>query len=147
MVEISGGSKLEAALKEIARKLETAAHLQVGFMEGATYPDGTPVPLVAAIQEFGAPSRNIPPRPFFRNMIAAKSSEWPDAIREGLKDNDYDAKRTLDVLGEGVEGQLRQSIRDTNSPPLADSTIARKGFAKPLIDTGVLINSITHKVD
>jgi hypothetical protein len=33
-----------------------------------------------AVQEFGAPSRNIPPRPFFRNMIARKRNEWPTAV-------------------------------------------------------------------
>jgi hypothetical protein len=102
--------------------------------------------MIAAIQEFGAPSRGIPPRPFFRNMIKAKSGEWPKAIAALLKANNYDARRTLMLTGEAIAGQLRQSIVDTNSPPLKPATIKRKGFAKPLIDTSVMINSIDYEV-
>jgi hypothetical protein len=148
MATISGGGKLEAALAEIAKDLSKAATLSVGFMENATYPDakGTLVPLVAAIQEFGAPARNIPPRPFFRNMIAEKSGEWPDAIAGLLASNEYDAEKTLMLAGEGIKGQLQQSILDTNSPPLSQATIDRKGFDKPLIDTSHMINSVDYNV-
>lgn len=51
---VSGGLKLEAALKRIAKKLSTASNVKVGFLEGATYPDGTPIAYVASINEFGA---------------------------------------------------------------------------------------------
>jgi len=146
MATISGGKKLEAALAKISRGVSQPATLRVGFLAGATYPNGTPVAMIAAIQDFGAPSRGIPPRPFFRNMVKAKSKEWPKAIADLLKANDYDAVKTLETTGEAIGGQLRQSIIDTNSPPLAPSTIKRKGFAKPLIDTSVMINSIGHEV-
>ena len=71
---ISTGPGLRKRLSEIARGLDKAAKVRIGFLENATYPDGKPVAMIAAIQEFGAPARNIPPRPFFRQMIAAKSS-------------------------------------------------------------------------
>ena len=147
MVELSGGNKLEAALAEISKNVTKKATLSVGFMGGATYPNGTLVALVAAIQEFGAPARNIPPRPFFRNMIASKSEEWGPALGQLLVNNDYNSDRSLSTLGLGIEGQLKQSIVDTNSPPLAPSTVARKGNDKPLIDTGHMLNSITSKVE
>ena len=70
---ISTGPGLRKRLSEIARGLDKAAKVRIGFLENATYPDGKPVAMIAAIQEFGAPARNIPPRPFFRQMIAAKS--------------------------------------------------------------------------
>lgn len=146
MAKISGGVKLEAALKEIAEKATNASLVRVGFLENATYPDGTPVALVAAVNEFGAPARGIPPRPFFRNMIAAKSGEWPKAIAALLTTNDYDAAVTLGQAGEAVKGQLQQSIVDTNEPPNAPSTIARKGAAKPLVDTGHMLRSIDYEV-
>ena len=76
MASISGGNKLEAALKAISAKINRPGTLRVGFLEGATYPDGTSIPMVAAVNEFGAPSRGIPPRPFFRTMVADKSSTW-----------------------------------------------------------------------
>ena len=144
---LSGGSKLEAALNQIASQLDKGSVLRVGFLEGATYPDGTSVPMVAAINEFGAPSRGQPPRPFFRNMIAEHSEEWPDAIAANLKATGYDGAKTLALVGEGISAQLRQSIVDLVSPPLAPSTIRRKGFDKPLIDTSVMLNSIGVEVE
>ena len=104
---------------KIARAIGKAGTLRVGFLEGAKhYPDGTSVAAVAAVLDFGAPRAGIPPRPFFRNMIAAKKSEWPDAIAKLLVANDYDADKTLRQAGAAIVGQLQQSIRDTNAPPL-----------------------------
>ena len=146
MATIRGGTKLEAALAKISAGVTKSATLSVGFLSEATYPDGTPVALVAAVQEFGAPSRGIPPRPFFRNMIAAKSPSWPKAVGDLLVSNNYDAVKTLGQTGEGIKGQLQQSIVDTNSPPLAQSTIDRKGSSKPLVETGHLLNSVDYSV-
>jgi hypothetical protein len=136
------GQKLDA----ISAALSKAKTVKVGFLEKAKYPDGTSVALIAALQDFGAPSVGIPPRPFFRNMVAAKNGEWPEAVRTLLKDNNYAAGTVLRLMGEGIAGQLRQSIVDTNDPPLKPATIARKGSSKPLVDTGVLINSIDFEV-
>lgn len=150
MATISGGDKLEARLAELAKSVTKSATLSVGFLEGASYPNGTSVPMVAANLEFGFTAKNgkkIGPWPFFRNMIAAKAETWPDAVAELLETNDYDATQTLMQTGEGIKGQLQQSIKDTNSPPLSLTTIARKGFDKPLIDTSVMIQSIDYKVE
>jgi hypothetical protein len=143
---IRGGDKLEAALAQLAQKVSNPATLRVGFLQKATYPDGKPVAMIAAINEYGAPSRGQPPRPFFRNMIAAKSREWPKAIAGLLKSNQYDAELTLKQTGAAIAGQLRQSIRDLVEPPLAPSTIRRKGFDKPLIDTGHMLSSVDYEV-
>ena len=142
----SGGQALEKLLAEIGTKVAKPAVVEVGFLEGATYPDGTSVPLVATINEFGAPSRGQPPRPFFRNMIAAKSGEWGPAIAALAKANGYDAVKTLGQAGIAIKGQLQASIVALVDPPLAPSTVARKGSAKPLIDTGHMLNSIDYRV-
>lgn len=146
MANIKGGDKLLEKLAQLAKMAENPATLRVGFLESATYPDGKPVAMIAAIQDFGAPGVGIPPRPFFRNMIANKRGEWPKAIADLLKANDYDAKKTLEIAGQAIAGQLRQSIINTNEPPLAASTIARKGSAKPLVDTGHMLNSVDFEV-
>lgn len=145
-MSLKGGDKLEAALNKLASKLEKGGSVKVGFLEGSTYPDGTSIPLVAAINEYGAPSRGQPPRPYFRRMIAAKSSEWPKAIAGLLKSTNGDVQKTLELTGEGIKGQLIQSINDLVSPPLAQSTIDRKGFDKPLIDEAIMINSVGVEV-
>lgn len=161
MATIRGGTRVQSTLQEFATLLGNATSVRIGFLENATYPDGKPVAMIAAIQEFGAPGAGIPPRPFFRNMIAAKKAEWPAAIADLLRDNGYDALRTLQLTGEAVSGQLRQSIVDTNSPPLAASTLRKRGVAagtkydpanpatygaKPLVDTGHMLNSIEYEV-
>jgi len=143
---VRGGNKFQAQLQKMAGAVTSAERVRVGFMESARYPDGKPVAMIAAIQEFGAPRAGIPPRPFMRNMIAAKSPEWGPATGALLIANGYDAQKTLRMVGEAIAGQLRQSIVDTNEPPLADSTIRRKGFAKPLVDTGHMQNSIDYEV-
>lgn len=147
MVTISGGTKLESRLKELSKNIAKSAELSVGFLENAHYPDGTSVAMVAAIHEWGAPSRNIPPRPFFRTVVAEKSGEWPQTVAALLEANNYDATKTLMQTGEGIKGQVQQGIHDVVGPPLAPATIARKGFSTLLIDTGVMINSVDFKVE
>lgn len=146
MATISGGEKLQAALAEMAARLAKPATLRVGFLENARYPNGTSVALVAAVQNYGAPRANIPPRPFFSNMVRSKSSGWPKAIALNLKAQNYDATKALVNVGEGIAGQLRQSIKDTNRPALRPATIARKGFSKPLVDTGVMLGSVDYEI-
>lgn len=146
MATISGGDRLAFALARIAYQLggSAGATLRVGFLEGATYPNGTPVAAVAAWNEYG--TRTIPARPFFRNMIAAKSKEWPDGIATQLRLTRYDVALTLQRTGAAIRGQLQLSIRSTNTPPNAPSTIAKKGFNNPLIDTGHMLNSVDYEV-
>lgn len=147
MVAFKGGSALEKRLAELAAKVTKPANLSVGFLQNSTYPDGTSVPMVAAIQEFGAPARKIPPRPFFRNMIADKSPEWGDAIANLLKANDYDATKTMGQMGAGIKGELQQAIVNFTTPANAPSTIARKGFDAPLRDSGDMLKSVDFKVE
>ncbi|EJI7099577.1 TPA: hypothetical protein H2V04_000020 [Salmonella enterica] len=119
--------------------------LKVGFLEGATYPDGTPVPMVAATNEFGNPANNQPPRPFFRNAIANHESEWQEAMAN-LIENGGDTRDVLSIIGEIIVDDIKGSIRQLDSPPLSPVTIARKGFDKPLIDTSNMLNSVSYEV-
>lgn len=123
MVTLKGGDGLEAKLRELAGKVQRGATARVGFLEGSTYPDGTSVPLVAVIQNYGAPARGVPPRPFFSNMIADKAGGWGASLGQVLKAADYDAGGALELFGEGVAGQLRQSIVETAEPPLSPVTL------------------------
>lgn len=145
MATVLGGDKLEAAFARIASKLAKASEVRVGFLEGATYPDGTPVAEVAAIQNFG--STDIPARPFFSNMVSDKSPQWGERFAKVLAAADYDTDLALARMGEGIAGQLRQSIVDTNDPPLARRTVERKGHDKPLVDTGHMLASVDKEVE
>ena len=140
---LSGADGVMKALEDIARKMG-GGEVAVGFMEGATYPDGTPVAAVAFWNEFGSVGQ--PARPFFRQMIAAESPTWPDKMAKLAKATDYDGPRVLALMGEDIKGALQQSINDFTTPALAESTIEAKGFAKPLIDTSHLLNSVAYEV-
>ena len=146
MATIRGGEKLTAALREISEKVSKAATLRIGFLENASYPSGEKVALIASVQEFGAPSRGIPPRPFFRGMIAQHSKEWPATVKAALLAQDYNADRALAMTGEVIRGELQDAIRSFSGVPLAPATVAAKGFDKQLIDTGVLLQSVDYEV-
>lgn len=143
MESIKHIGRLEKKLAAFIKHAESE-QLNVGFINGATYPDGEQVATVAFSNEFG--TQKIPSRPFFRSMIAKEKSTWSGKVTKALKFTHYDAKRSMEFLGIDVEGALRQSIIDTNEPPNSAETIARKGFNKPLIDTSLMIKSITSEV-
>ena len=165
---LSGGDKLTKKLAEISAGMH--GDLSVGFMSGATYPNGTPVAAVAFWNEFGIPEHKQPPRPFFRGMIEKESPTWPKKVAAEAKATDYDGAKVLAVMGEDIKGALQQSIVEFTTPGLSPVTIKMRearykskakpteglvdpqgqpvmGMSKPLVDTGVMLNSITAKVD
>lgn len=149
MVKVTGGEKAIAKIEQMAKKLSKPGTLRVGFLEGATYPNGTPVAMVAAIQNFGAPKVGIPPRPFFSNMIQDKSAAWPEQLGNLLKRNDYEVAQSLNQFGAGVEGQLKEEIIDTVSPPLSPVTVMLRGMRAnnpSLIVTGKTVAEARSRV-
>lgn len=189
-INFKGGEKIEQKLREIAEKAGKANTVRVGFLEGATYPDGTPVAQIAAIQEYGGtatvPAHDVtinrsikadgtfnkngqfvkaekanfstthhvdeytittPARPFFRGMIQQHKGEWPADLGKIIKAADYDSTVALGRLGKHVAEQLQESIRDFSDPPNAKSTIAKKGFDKPLVESAHMQNSVDSEVN
>jgi hypothetical protein len=139
---MSAADKLAAHLKGLAEKF--SGSVNVGFLEGATYPDGTPVAAVAFWNEYGSSG---PPRPFFRSMIEEEKPTWGGKVAKLAKATDYDGAKILALMGEDIQGALIQSINDFTTPGLAQSTIDRKGFDKPLIDEAIMVNSTGYEVN
>lgn len=144
MAALSGSDAIMAHLNKIARDMN-AGVVSVGFMGGATYPDGTPVSAVAFWNEYGGIDR--PARPFFRRMIAAESPSWPGKMARLAKGTNYDGDRVLAMMGEDVKGALEQSITEFEEPILAPSTVEAKGFPKPLVDTGDMLRAVTYRLN
>lgn len=144
----TGGDKLKAKLEEIAARLNSAKTVRVGFLEGATYPTGQSVAEVAAYAEYG--TNKSPPRPFFSQMIARYKNGWGGTVGNLLKQNNYDSVRTLGMFGEGVKGQLQQSIVEFVDPQDSDETKKRKAFknadTSTLIDTGNMLRSADWEI-
>lgn len=140
---------IENFLNNVASHLDSK-QVKVGFIDGATYLDGTQVAMVAASNEYGRPENNQPPRPFFRNAIAEHESEWTDAIARGIRAG-YPVDQVLGVVGAQIQGDVQESITQLMIPPLAASTLAtrkRKGnkSTKPLVDTKVMIGDVNYEV-
>lgn len=141
---LSGSDGVMKALEAIAKRMG-GGEVAIGFIGGATYPDGTPVAAVAYWNEFG--TSGTPARPFFRRMIAAESPTWSGKMAKLAKVTNYDGDKVLALMGEDIKGALQQSINDFQTPALAPSTIAAKGSPKPLIDTSHMLNSVAYEVN
>lgn len=147
---IVGTRSLERHLRAIEKRLGHGAHVRVGFLESATYPSkgegskSLPVAQVAFWNQYG--TIRAPARPFFTDMIARKSPRWGVSLGNILRKNGYDAERSLALMGEGIKGQLQQSINQWSEPPNAQRTVDRKGFNKPLIHTALMLRSVDYQV-
>jgi phage gpG-like protein len=102
---------------------------------------------IGAAHEFGAPKKGIPERPFIRPSYDKNKEALQNII-----ENEYTkiitgkvtVRLSLGRIGEWMKAKTQKQIRDLTSPPLSEKTIARKKSTKLLIDTGQLIQSITH---
>lgn len=143
-----------SALAKIIRRIKkvNGGELAVGIPVGsqgssAKYPDGTPLLLVAAVNNFGSPSRNIPARAFM-SLSAGPMIEATAPIAEKLakliNSGKATAEQVLEKMGPFAVGAMQETIEGISDPPNAESTIKAKGSSNPLEDTGLLVQSITY---
>jgi len=148
MATIRGGKRMDAALRQIADRLNKAKSVRIGFLEDATYPDGQQVAEVAAYLNYG--TSKMPPRPFFSQMVEANKDGWGAKLARVLKAADYDTELALGRMGEGIKGQLQDAIVAFNDPPDSKATMARKKAAgqeqATLIETGHMLASVDYEV-
>ena len=131
---------LSAALSKYK---EMNASVRVGVLENATYPDGTPVALVAFWNEYS--TRTSPVRAFFRTTVSEQKKNWVLSVQNLMKMHN-DPKQVMGLIGVHMQEQIVQSINTWSDPPNSAYTIAKKGFDKPLVETGLLMRSIKSEV-
>ena len=119
------------------------ASVRVGVLEDATYPDGTPVAMVAFWNEYG--TRTSPVRAFFRTTVSENKKNWVLSVQNLMKMHN-DPKKVMGLIGVHMQEQIVQSINTWSDPPNSAYTIAKKGSSKPLIETEVLVGSISFEV-
>lgn len=145
--EVEGGKKLNKYLRELAIRLGQGGEIRVGYLEGATYPSedgGLSVAQVGFWNEFG--TKTAPPRPAIRNMIEEQSPTWARKLGAAVRYTGYRAKPALEIVAADIKGHWVESINILQDPPLSPYTIEKKGFAKPLIDTAVMVRSVAWVV-
>lgn len=134
--------------------------LQVGWFESTHEKNGALTAKVAMVHEYGAPAKNIPPRPFMRPTIAREQDAWRSILKDGATQI-VKGENTIDnvygILGAKVAGDIAKTIVSIHSPPLKEKTVqarARKRkdrtitdtLRKPLVDDAIMVNSVTWRV-
>ena len=141
--------KIKATFERVPEEFDGMV-AQIGFPSGANYEDGTSVAYVATIQEFGAPAVNIPARPFMRPTVARQKDQWVKILSNDVpkvamgKMSAFDA---LDKVGIVAAADIQTTISSIYSPPNSPATIRQKGSSKPLIDTGLMLASVSNAVN
>lgn len=136
--------KVGSLANTLKKYSEMNASVRVGVLENATYPDGTPVAMVAFWNEYG--TKTSPVRAFFRTTVSDQKKNWVLSVQNLMKIHD-DPKKVMGLMGEHMRGQIVQSINTWTDPPNAPYTVRMKGFQKPLVDTGQLMRSISFEVN
>lgn len=125
---------------------------------------------LAYIHTNGSPEENIPARPFLvpgiRDAKTKIASLFRKAGKNALEGKTDQVEKGLEAAGLVAQVAAKKRITDGIPPPLKDSTLKRRGdkssqqeldsreagnidstlYAKPLIRTGQLLNSISYVV-
>jgi hypothetical protein len=105
---------------------------------------------VATFHEFGGEGDRPPERSFIRSTMDDKDAEFREFEKKQvgkLLDGKQTVEGALGLIGLKIQRAMQEKIRSKIPPPLAQSTIDRKGSSTPLIDTGQLIQSLTYVVE
>lgn len=149
-VSVSGGQRIGQRLRTLSSNLSKNNHVNVGVPAAAgSYEDGTPIAVIAAVQEFGSSDGHIPERSFLRVPLRANKQTYATILEKGLPSVIQGASslyQIMNQMGARAVGDSQQAISEGIPPPNAPSTIRQKGSSTPLIDEGTLWQSITWVV-
>lgn len=150
-----GFESLRRKLGEYSKRVDDMSDLveKVGIFEGQRYEDGTSVAYVATIQEFGAPTRKIPPRPFFRPTLQEQQAAWVKVLAHGAKQvvkGEISASDALALVGEVAVADIKQAISEVDEPALSPITVMLRGMKhhdENLRVTGKTVGEAARRVD
>ena len=107
----------------------------------------------------------IPPTHFMENCQTKNKEKWKAAFIQAwgkVFAGDATAESALSVVGDLIAGDIGQAIADVSSPPLSPITVKmrlggyaknnkkipeKSGIGKRLVDTGQMIDPVSHKVE
>jgi len=142
-------------------------YTKVGYFAGE---GGSDIANIAAVQEHGADIRVTPKmKGFFlfkfgvslkKTVIRIPARPWNRMTFDKYKEKVHKlmvyefnrilegkqtAKSAMSKIGEWYVGKLKETMTRGNFAPNSGFTVRQKGSSKPLIDTGTLRNSTTHR--
>ena len=151
IVDIDHGGK--KALRNLANLKDIHGYAGI-FEEAGTYPTkgNPPIAMVAFWNQFGTRNSDgterIPERPFMSTAFdeirrdLEKELEW---ALEDIIDGKATPYKAIDRAGKYLAKNIKKKIVEWKIPRNADSTIAKKGFDDPLIETRRMLNSVKFK--
>lgn len=126
----------------------TVAH--VGIVETQTHSSGIDMAYLQTIQQYGSITQNIPARDVYNEPTQRNAKTIDKRIASALKSNftEFDETNFFEIYGEAVlQEAVLHTFRTGEGLALnAPRTIAKKGSASPLIDTGELMKAQKVKV-
>lgn len=149
-VDKSGWNKLKKELLKGSNQ-----EVQVGIVEPTNYGpdnDNLSVAQVWQWQEEGLPAKNIPARPAIRVgfMALIKKGSYDKIFAESMQriaEGKSTFKQEYTRIGVQAQVDLKKAVADWDTPRNAPLTVELKGFDNPLIDSGLLYDSIDFKVE
>ncbi len=146
-IKVTGGDKLKAVIKNIA---DINASAKIGWFSNATYSNGDYIASVAIANEYGAVTKSgaiIPPRPFMKMAYDKNNKKWANTITLKLKQNNYkNVNNALEFGAIQAVSDIQSSILYGNWIANSAFTIKKKGFNKPLIDTGLMLKTVSYSI-
>ena len=134
---------LDTMVKRVVKNIDLRKKLNemhnkkvaVGYFENATYTKNgksIPVAYVASTME-----------------LEKNKAKYFDLINKAVVNslNGSDFKVGLMIVGKMGAEDIQTEIRNLQNPALSPKTILKKGHSKPLMDTKVMFQSVTFKVD
>tara|TARA_R110000772_G_scaffold24212_12_gene64170 strand:- start:5220 stop:5696 length:477 start_codon:yes stop_codon:yes gene_type:complete len=144
---VTGAGNAKDAIEKALKEFMTDKYVTVGIHEdaGQHEDDGITNAQLGATMEFGTDNGNIPARPWLRPGVESGNEEYLNIITDSIESGEP-LEKALEIVGVVAVAKAQQYMIDLKSPANAPQTIARKGSSNPLIDTGSLKSSVTHKV-
>lgn len=137
--------QLEIRIKELS-----GYNGKVGWLESSKYPDGTPVAMAAASNEFGNPKMSVPARPFIRPTIIEQKDKWLQMAKSGAKailGGKENGESVMTKIVIQAQSDIRKKIASITSPPLSPITLAARKYRQEGKQvTGKTIGEIAKKL-
>lgn len=148
-----GLKRLQLGLEKLSKD---RPKIKVGVIDDGTSPEGTDQreggitnAELMAVHEFGSRDGRIPERAPMRTSFAKNGPKYIEMMRVGLATVDrgeLEIFRAMNLIGSVMASDIKATIIAGLKPENAESTKKAKGSDTPLVDTGQLLNSITHAV-
>lgn len=122
--------------------------VRVGVLQPKPTEDGeSTIAVVAAAHEHG--TRTIPQRSFIGSTIDRERenlARLQGRAIEGVVAGDLTPEQAGGLVGAKAASLIRDTIRSSVPPPLAEATVEAKGHDRTLIESGQLLRSIAFEV-